>query len=642
MRWTIERKIHWGLGIAVAVLCSLAMIAYALIVSFVNTSNWVLHSHVVIETTSGVRTALDDAETAARGYWLTSDPSFLQPYELVRGRIPGALDRLLRLTSDNPAQHQRMAQIKAQAEREMELLQHAVEAGRIHSASPEVERTFLEVDQMVMSNLRDSFREARLMEDQLLSIRDAAWRRDLTEAIIAAAILGLFNFVLLGYIYYVFTRDLTERRRAEAALRASEERLRLMIASVGDYAFFMLDPQGRVATWNSGAANIKGYQAGEIIGQRFSIFFPEENRNAKEPELVLNRAAKEGRVEYEGWRVRKDGSRFWANAISSAIRDERGHLIGFSEVTRDLTERKLSEEKIQQSQSRLAAILDGSPSVIFVKDTGGHYTLVNQRFETSFRLKREQVLGGTDMDIFPKDTAQKLRENDAKALEAGRALEFEELIPQPDGMHTYLSARVPLLGENNEPYALCAVSTDITERKKSEQEIQRLNRALQDRVVDRSVELMQATDALKIERAEREGAEEREREVRDRLREVMRSSPVPMWIYDFETMALLEVNSAASALHGTWRAELPQLRMTDLYPLEEVSQLTDDVESGGKDRPKIWRHRTRDGRVIPVGILARRIDWEGRKAVLVAVVSANENDRLRDIALALEAADSGS
>ena len=591
MDWPIERKVQWGLGIAVAVLCSLGMIAYALIVTFVNTSDWVVHTHLVIEAIQGARTGLDDAETSVRGYLLTQDQSYLGPYNLVRGRIPGVIERLRILTSDNRAQQEKLAQLKLQVDREMELLQQEVGAAAAPAVSNVAQRQSLDEDQRLMSTIRNTLRELRLQEDQLLSVRDAAWRRVLAEAITAAAGLGLLNFVLLGSIYYVFKRDLTERRRAEAAHQASEERLRLMIASVKDYAFFMLDPQGRVATWNDGAAIIKGYQAGEIVGLPFATFFTEEDRAAGRPQLAIETAAKQGKVELEGWRVRKDGSRFWAVAITSAICAESGRLLGFSEVTRDLTERNLAEEKIHQSQSRLAAILDGSPSVIFVKDPDGRYTLVNRRFEGSFRMNREQVLGKTDMDLFPKETAQMLREHDTKALAAGSALEFEEAIPQKDGVHTYLSARVPLLGEDNQPYAVCGVSTDITERKQNEQEIQRLNRALQDRVIDRSVQLMQAADELKMEREQRLGAEEREREVRERLREVMHRSPFPMWTFDLETMALLEVNDAALTLHGFSRQEIPQMRMTDLYPLEEVFKLGKEMASGvPSESPKVWRY----------------------------------------------------
>ena len=642
MDWPIEKKVQWGLGFAVAVLCGMGMIAYALVVSFVNTSNWVIHTHLVIESIQGARTGLDDAETAVRGYALTRDQSFLSPYNLVRGRIPGVIDRIRLLTADNPAQQKTMAQLKLQVDREMELLQQAADVAGSHSASPAVERQLLDEEQQAMSKIRNTLRAIRLQEDQLLSVRDAAWRQDLTEAITAAAILALFNFVLLGSINYVFKRDITERRRAEAALQASEERLRLLIASVKDYAFFMLDPQGGVATWNDGAAIIKGFAADEIIGRHFSTFFTEEDRKADKPASVLENAAKQGRTAMEGWRVRKDGSRFWADAITSAIRDEGGRLLGFSEVARDLTERNAAEERIRQSQSHLAAILDGSPSVIFVKDPDGRYTLVNRRFEDALRMGRKEVLGKTDLDLFPLATAQKLREHDAKVLDEGRAIEFEEVIPQRDGLHTYLSARVPLLDQDNRAIALCGVATDITQRKESEQEIQRLNRALQDRLIDHAVELMQTAESLTIERAQRQGAEARELEIRDRLREVMHRSPFPMWTYDLETLALLEVNNAAGALHGSPPEELLPLRMTDLYSPEEVSRLGKEAENGGVPEgiPRVWRHRAKDGRLIPVGILARRVEWDGRNAALVVVVIESDGHRLRDIASALEVAGS--
>lgn len=140
---------------------------------------------------------------------------------------------------DNPAEQQKMVQLKLQVDREMELLQQAVEAARTNSASPAERRKLVDEDKQVMSTIRNSLREARLQEDQLLSLRDTAWRQDLTEAISGAAALGIFNLVLLGSIYYVFKRDLTERQRAEAALQSSEERLLLMIASIKDYAFVM-------------------------------------------------------------------------------------------------------------------------------------------------------------------------------------------------------------------------------------------------------------------------------------------------------------------------------------------------------------------------------------------------------------------
>jgi formate hydrogenlyase transcriptional activator len=141
-------------------------------------------------------------------------------------------------------------------------------------------------------------------------------------------------------------RDITDRKEIEIALRSSEQRFRLLVEGARDYAIFMLDPQGRVATWNSGAERIKGYRAEEIIGRHFSEFYPQEEVERGRPAHELEVAAAQGRFEDEGWRIRKDGSRFWANVIITALKGKDGQLVGFSKVTRDFTERKDAEESL--------------------------------------------------------------------------------------------------------------------------------------------------------------------------------------------------------------------------------------------------------------------------------------------------------
>ena len=156
---------------------------------------------------------------------------------------------------------------------------------------------------------------------------------------------------LVGYAK--ITRDLSERRSAGEQLRESQEQFRLLVQGVTDYALYMLDLDGRVASWNAGAERIKGYTRDEILGHHFSRFYTEEEREAGVPSKGLQQAAAEGRWETEGWRLRKDGSRFWAHVVLDAIRNDAGELIGFAKITRDVTERKNAERELEQARGAL-------------------------------------------------------------------------------------------------------------------------------------------------------------------------------------------------------------------------------------------------------------------------------------------------
>ncbi|HDY5313617.1 TPA: PAS domain S-box protein [Pseudomonas aeruginosa] len=156
---------------------------------------------------------------------------------------------------------------------------------------------------------------------------------------------------LLGFAQLV--RDLSERRAAKEALRHNQEQFRLLVQSVTDYAIYMLDHRGRITNWNLGAQRIKGYLPEEVIGRHFSCFYTPEDREAGEPARGLAAAEREGRFEKEGWRVRKDGSRFWANVVIDPIRDSDGRLIGFAKVTRDITHRIEAERELERARQEL-------------------------------------------------------------------------------------------------------------------------------------------------------------------------------------------------------------------------------------------------------------------------------------------------
>jgi PAS domain S-box-containing protein len=199
---------------------------------------------------------------------------------------------------------------------------------------------------------------------------------------------------------------------------------KLLVEQAKDYALFLLDREGRIMSWNAGAQRLKGYAAEEIVGRHFSTFYTREALESGWPQHELKVATAEGRFEDEGWRVRKDGSRFWANVVITALRDDDGRLLGFSKITRDLTDRKLHEEALRQSEERFRLLIEGVLDyAIFMLDTDGVVTSWNAGAERIKGYKRDEILGKHVSRFFlPEDLeAGKPWEELAAARRDGRA-----------------------------------------------------------------------------------------------------------------------------------------------------------------------------------------------------------------------------
>jgi len=195
-------------------------------------------------------------------------------------------------------------------------------------------------------------------------VEDEGWRvrKDGTRFWANVVITALFDDFGRLRGFGKVTRDMTDRREAEEALRESEERFRLLVRDVSDYAIFMLDPTGHVVSWNAGAQRIKGYTEQEIHGKHFSVFYPAEDVASGRPEHNLETAVLEGRVEDKGWRVRKDGTRFWANVVITALYGEKRRLRGFGKVTRDMTEQREAEQSLEERRRLLTHLIQAQES----------------------------------------------------------------------------------------------------------------------------------------------------------------------------------------------------------------------------------------------------------------------------------------
>src|SRR3954471_11906063 len=186
--------------------------------------------------------------------------------------------------------------------------------------------------------------------------------------------------------------------------RVGPQLYELLVSSVRDYAIFALDVHGNVLSWNAGAERFKGYKAHEIIGRHFSTFYSEEDKAARKPERELEEAIANGRVEDEGWRIRKDGTRFWANVVITALRDPTGKLVGFGKVTRDLSERRAASEALRESEQRFRLLVHGVRDYgIFMRDPAGHVISWNEGAERMKGYAAHEILGQHFSKFYPPE-----------------------------------------------------------------------------------------------------------------------------------------------------------------------------------------------------------------------------------------------
>jgi PAS domain S-box-containing protein len=267
------------------------------------------------------------------------------------------------------------------------------------------------------------------------------------------------------------TRDVAERVAAQEALQESERRFRLLVDGVFDYAIYMLDPSGVITNWNTGAERMKGYRADEIIGRHFSLFYTPEDRAAGLPAHVLDVTRREGRFETEGWRIRKDGSRFWASVVVDAIRREDGLFLGFAKITRDISERRLAQDALRESERRFRLLVNGvTDHALYMLDPNG--------IVTNWNAGAQRIKGYTAAEIVGQHFSRFYIEQDRAAGVPARALytaghegrfEAEGWRVRKDGSLFWANVVIePIRDESGQLIGFVKITRDMTERREAQ------------------------------------------------------------------------------------------------------------------------------------------------------------------------------
>jgi formate hydrogenlyase transcriptional activator len=282
-----------------------------------------------------------------------------------------------------------------------------------------------------------------------------------------------------GKVVLSVIRDITERKKTQEALRLTEQRFQLLVENIRDYAIFRMDPDGRVISWNAGAERLKGYSAEDIIGRSFACFYAPEDVARGIPEESLRVAVARGRFEAEGWRVRKDGTQFWANTVITSIKDRDGNLVGFAKVTRDITERMKADELLRHSEEKLRTLFEYSPDAIITSDSAGRIQDMNAQVKKFFGYTKEELRGQSIDILVPerfrathpghrKDYSDRAR---VRTMGAGLALYAR----RKDGSEFPVDI---VLGpvETGEGRIVLSVIRDLTEKREAEEAFQRIER----------------------------------------------------------------------------------------------------------------------------------------------------------------------
>jgi PAS domain S-box-containing protein len=492
-----KRTVLFWFGLAVVGVLINAVVCYRNLVTLVDNSQRLVHSQQVLNRLSNTLSTVKDAETGQRGYLLTGRLEYLEPYRQAVRHIDDELRELRLLAAGQPLMEERLPVLEEAIRYKLKELDITVELEKGGEHQAAVKEVLTDRGKEAMDTTRNVC--AELIEDEThrVSILGDESRSTANLAQLTFTLATVVDLALISVVAMLIHRNVTRHERDAEALRRSEEQFRLLVDGAQDYALVLLDREGNVASWNAGAARLFGYATSAIVGQSQALFYtPDERDGDGLPRKHLAEARSKGRSEQLGWRTRADGSRFWADAVLTPLHATSKDLVGYALMTRDVTERRQSEEALRASESRFRRLADADLIGVITVDLAGRVWEANGAFLSTVGYTRADLeAGAIHWDLM---TPSEYAPLDARAIEqlrtTGVADPFEKEYSRKDG------TRVPvLLGaarlDGTEDRCVCFV-LDLTERKRAEEEVRRFSATLERRVEERTHQLQESNHEL--------------------------------------------------------------------------------------------------------------------------------------------------
>ena len=431
----------------------------------------VSHTQNVLFHTSKLLSTIIDNETGLRGFILTGQQAFLQPLKNSKSIVYEQIDTLKQLTKDNPLQQLRVDTLLSVLNQRILFSDSTIKLREENGLEPAILLVATGRGKLYMDRIRELTDQMQKQEIALLQERKIVSEQSF---VFLNRIIAMVTVTAIAITLILLRKEAinnTSLKKAEVSLKKNEELFRMLAENVKDNAIYMLDTDGRVANWNTGAEHVKQYKAAEIIGKSFEVFYTQESIENGEPGHNLQMAREYGHYETEGWRVRKDGSQFWANIVFTALKDKTGNLYGYSKITRDVTEQKKALEELELLNRQI----NQSNDSIYTLDRNYKIKSWNRGAQNLYGYNEAEALEKNPNDLLKTAMSEKelkkaidtIAEQDYWTGELKRQTKSAQAI--------WVRSSTTTIKDNNDAItAYVAVSYDITSQKQLQEEVNHL------------------------------------------------------------------------------------------------------------------------------------------------------------------------